>query len=114
MMTGSIVPARKIKDPRQLLYHFPSIPAQKYAKMVATFHHDQMLKMAEQLARGLGYILVPGSCLHWKKKQEYENRRVSIGCFTFYTLKREEMTKQANDKFLQYVSEIQAESEEVS
>lgn len=113
MTTISIVPERKIKDPRQLLYHFPSIPAQKYAKMVATFHHDQMLKMAEKLARGLGYILVPGCCLHWKKKQEFADRQINIGKFTYYTLKREEMTKQAYAKLMQYIQEIH-EEEEVS
>ncbi len=113
MTTLSIVPQRKIKDPRQLLYHFPSIPAQKYAKMVATFHHDQMLKMAEKLANGLGYILVPGSCLHWKKKQEFEARQVNVGKFTYYTLKREEMTKQTLEKYLQYVEDIQSGREEV-
>lgn len=111
-MILSVVPKRRVKDPRQLLYHYPSISAQRYAKLVANFHNDQMVKMAEEIANGLGFLLVPACCLHWKFKIDISGeRKVQVGRFSFYMLKKSEMTKRAYQKFLDYIAEIQNEGE---
>jgi hypothetical protein len=106
-MTYSVVPDRKIKDPRQLLFHFPSMNAQRYAQLVAEFHQDQMLRMAEQIAQGLGFLLIPSSCLHWKVKARIAaERKVNIGRCTYYMLKQEEIPKKSLEKFIEYIEEI--------
>jgi len=110
-MMLSVVPVRQVRDPRQLLYHYPSLPAVRYAQLMQEYHHDSLLRLAEDLSRRLGYLLVPSSCLHWRKKQEIAiDRLVSVGKNTYYMLKREEMPEKAYQKFLEYVEELQDEA----
>jgi hypothetical protein len=108
-MIQSIVPERKIKDPRQLLFHFPSMPVQVYAQLIAEFHSDQMLKMAEQIAHSLGFNLVPYSCLHWKVRRNIAaERKVKIGRCSYFMLKPSEMPQRSLEKFQEYLEEINA------
>lgn len=106
-MSTSIVPVRNIRDPRQLLFHYPSLPVIRYAKMAADFYQDQMLRLAEELASRQGFILVPASCLSWRKKQEIAaERQVSIGKYSYYMLRSDEMSKSAKEKLQAYIDEI--------
>ncbi len=107
-MILSVVPVRKVRDPRQLLYHYPSMNAQRYAQLVAEFHHDQMLRMAENIANGLGFLLVPACCLNWKFIAKISaERKVSVGRNAYFMLKRSEMSRRAYEKFIKYVRELQ-------
>ncbi|WP_232700225.1 hypothetical protein [Brevibacillus daliensis] len=100
---------REVNDPRQLLYHYPSLSAQRYAQLVADFHHDEKLRMAERLARGFGGILVPSSCVHWRIKKEIpEERKVKIGYEVYIALKQEEMTERTQEKYTSYLEELRA------
>lgn len=106
-MELTIVPDREVKDPRQLLYHYPNLPAQRYAQLIAAFHHDDKLKMAESIARGLGCLLVPSCCLHWKFKRRNAERRVQVGYSTYYVVKRDDLTDKAYQNYLAYVRSVQ-------
>ncbi|WP_016696476.1 hypothetical protein [Rhodococcus rhodochrous] len=110
-MKLSIVPEREVKDPRPLLYFFPNLPAQRYAQLIANFHNDEKLKMAEQIAQVMGGLLVPSCCLHWKFKKRNADRKVQIGYQTYYAVKRDEITANAYQKYLDYVAEIQSGGE---
>lgn len=112
-MKYSIVPERKIKDPRQLLYHFPSMNAQRYAQLMNEFHQDQLLRMAEQIAQGFGFLLIPASCLHWKFKGKIkEERKVTVGRMSFYMLKKDEIPQRSMEKYHEYIKDLQ--NQEVS
>ncbi|MED2258277.1 hypothetical protein ABEO98_21655 [Brevibacillus parabrevis] len=107
-MNQSIVPVRRVRDPRQLLFHYPSIPVVRYSQMAADFYQDQMLRMAEELAARQGFILVPACCLSWRKKQEIAaERQVSIGKHSYYMMRRDEMTKRAQEKLKAYIEQLQ-------
>ena len=110
MTSFSIVPVRRVRDPRQLLYHYPSIPVVRYAQMAADFYQDQMLRLAEELAHRQGFVLVPASCLGWRKKQEIAaERQVYIGRRSFYMLRPDELTKSEKEKIMDYLAELEAD-----
>lgn len=104
----SIVPKRRVRDPRQLLYHYPNLPAQRFAKLAQVFYHDQTLRTLENAGKGIGYLLIPSGCLHWKWKKNHSDRQVQVGYQTFYFARREEITQRTYEKYLVYVHEIQA------
>lgn len=113
-MKLTVVPQREVKDPRHLLYHFPRLSAQRYAQLIADFHNDDKLRMAESIAAGLGCLLVPSCCLHWRFKQNHSARRVQVGYQTYYVVKREEITDGAYQKYVDYVNKLQRGGEIVS
>lgn len=107
-MNKSIVPVRRVSDPRQLLYHYPTMPVIRYAKLAADFYQDQLLRLAEDLAARQGFILVPASCLSWRKKQEIASeRQVSIGKHSYYMMRHDEMTQSAQRKLQAYIEDLQ-------
>ena len=104
----SIVPKNfNKKDPRQLLYHYPSLPIVKYAKLMQTYSFNQALSVAEDLAHRQGYILLPFKCIHWQRAQKYGlERRVKIGKYSFYLMRLKEITKSEQSKLDYYIKEI--------
>lgn len=105
----SIVPQNydKDKDPRALLYHYPSLPIVKYAKLMQVYMHNAMLQVAQEIADNLDYILVPARCMHWERvKKIGSGRRVRVGRHNFYLLKEKEMTKAEIRKLLLYMDQI--------
>ncbi|MED4570976.1 hypothetical protein P9302_16050 [Brevibacillus agri] len=103
-MRLSIIPnSDPVKDPRTLLYFYPKMPAVRFAQMVSEYHNDDKLRMAESIAHSLGAYLVPSSCLHWRFKQQHADRKVQVGYQTYYSLRREEMTDGAFQKFVDHV-----------
>lgn len=107
-MKLSILPERKLDDPRTLLYFYPKMPAVRFAKLITDFHNDEKLRMAEAIANSLGAFLVPSGCLHWRFRKNYSDRMVQVGYQTYYTLKREEMTDGAWRKFSDHVEYLQS------
>lgn len=104
----SILPSDyKNKDPRNLLYHFPSLPVVKYAKLMQTWAFIQALSVAEDLAHRQEYVLLPSFCMHWQRIQKHgTDRRVKIGRNSFYLMRLNELTKTEKYKLENHVQEV--------
>ncbi|MFC4323694.1 hypothetical protein [Litchfieldia salsa] len=108
MMKLSVVPDNfKDRDPRNLLYHFPSMPVVKYAKIMQEYCFFKQLKVAEEMAHKLGFILVPFDCMNWQRKKNFSSdRKVKIGRNSYFMMKLNELTKSENAKLRSYVDEL--------
>lgn len=103
----SIVPKEfEKKDPRQLLYHFPSLPVVKYAKLMQVYSFNTTVKVAEELANRQGYVLLPFKCIHWQRAQKFSERRLKIGKNTFYLMQLKELTGNEKSKMIDYIEEV--------
>ena len=105
----SLVPNEyKDKDPRALAYLFPtSLNLVAYAKKMQEFTYYQSLEAAETVAHNLGYILIPWTCIHWRRAAKIAaDRKVKIGRKSFYMFKLEEMTKKEKESLLEYLNEL--------
>lgn len=100
----------KEKDPRTLLYHFPSLPVITYAKMMQTYSFHQAVDAAERVSHHHGYLLVPSICIHWGRVKKFVNRRVKIGRNNFYFLRPKEMTKVEKEKLKNYIEDLEDET----
>lgn len=103
----SLVPIKyKDRDPRALLYNFPSLPKVKFAKLMNEFYFYKALEAVEEAAGKLGFILVPRTCMHWKRCRDYsEDRKVKCCGKTFFMMKVEELTMNEIDKLENYIEE---------
>lgn len=107
LRTYSILPEDyKRNDPRNLLYHFPSLPTVKYAKMMQKWCFLQALAVAEDLAHRQDYILLPSHCMHWGRIQKRPDRRVKIGRNSFYLMRLKELTKTEKYKLENHIEEV--------
>lgn len=104
----SIVPPGNDKDPRALLYHFPSLPIVKYAKMMQKYSFIQAVAAAEKVAHLSNYILLPSKCMHWQRVKKNNERRVKVGKNTFYLMRLNELTKSEHQKLLYYIDDFQS------
>lgn len=109
ILTYSVIPNKfKDKDPRQLLYHFPSLPAVKLAKMYQDYCFFKQLQVAEDMAKKLGYILVPFECMHWQRKKAFGNdRKVKVGRNSYFMMKQNELTRSEEKKFEDYLKTLE-------
>lgn len=107
-MKYSLIPCNyKKNDPRNLLYHFPSIPIVKFAKLLQDFYFYKQLELAEDLANRNGFILLPFSCMHWERAKKFaEDRRVKIGRHSFFMMKQSELTKNEESKLKKHLEEV--------
>lgn len=104
----SIVPEGfRESDPRSLLYHYPSLPVVKYAKLMQRYSHLQALDVAEDLSMRQGYVLLPSSCIHWERVRKYgPERRIKIGRYSYYLMRLKEMTDSELAKLKNYIEEM--------
>lgn len=105
----SVVPEGFMKkDPRNLPYHFPSMPIVKYAKIMNRYNYYYALKAAEEVAHKNGYILLPTSCMHWQRRAHFTemNRNIKVGNYSFFMMKIEELTKSEQQKLEKYLDEL--------
>jgi hypothetical protein len=108
----SLVPKEyKKKDPRSLLFFYPqSINIVAYAKKMQVFAFYQSLEVAEDLARKQGFILLPWSCIHWKRAKNFgADRKIKIGRSSFFLMKLNELTKNEEIKLERYLEDLQDE-----
>lgn len=104
------------EDPRQIAYLYPqSIMNSEqnfisYNKKLQKFLYNHSLDVAEQAARIFGYILLPSSCMHWRRTKEIQHRRIYVGRRTFYFVKYEELNKNEQKKLMQHIEEIRGEA----
>lgn len=110
MMGYSLVPDDyKTKDPRMLAYLYPESIIKNeqsfviYNKKMSQFIYYHSLDVAENMARIMGYILVPSSCVHWRRAKELNDRRVHVGRKVFYLVKDSELTKNEQKKLMDHV-----------
>lgn len=99
----------KSKDPRALLYLYPStVNIVAYAKKLQQHAFYQALDVAEDMAKRQGFILLPYSCIHWERAKKYgTDRRVKIGRKSFFMMKLTELTKNEMDKLQAHLSDLQ-------
>lgn len=98
----------KKKDPRVLPYFYPkSLNIVSYSKKMQDFSFYQALDVAEQIAKKSGFLLIPWSCIHWKRAKRLGNdRKIKIGRHSFFLLKENEMTKNEKMKLIDYVKDM--------
>lgn len=115
-MSFSVLPQQKtFSDPRQLLYHFPSISAIRYSKLASEFYHRKMIEIAEEMARLNGRILVPSCCIHWKRKADIEEKyKIKIGKHMFYILEPSKLTDNEKSKLAKYIQDQNEKTSEFS
>jgi hypothetical protein len=90
----SIVPLAKVdKDPQTLLYHFPSMNAVRYQKLIQVYIYWKHVQTAEKVAKMSGKLLVPRECIHWQRKKKIEDRKITICKKVFFVLAESEMSK---------------------
>lgn len=100
------------KDPRNLLYHFPSLPKVKFAKIMRKFCFFKQLEVAEEMAHKLGYILVPFECMNWQRKKNFSNdRKVKIGRNSYFMMNVNELNKNEINKLQRYIQELRGAQE---
>jgi hypothetical protein len=105
---ASIVPNSKIqKDVTKLPFHFPSFPLVKYCKLSAEYHFWKAVRMLEQAVQQNGKILVPTSCLHWKRKKQFQGNILHVYGRSFYQLAPEELSRAERTKYDQVVASIE-------
>lgn len=105
----SVVPdGYRDKDPRTLLYHYPSMPKILYAKKMQEFCFFYALEAAEQVAHRQGFLLVPYECIHWSRKKMFsaEGRKIKIGRRSYFLLRPNELTVTEKEKFSRYLDEL--------
>lgn len=109
----SLVPADyKSKDPRQLAYNYAETIQNTsnglviYNKYVQQFIYYHSLEVAEQFAKMIGFILIPSSCLHWRRAKALTNRRVKVGRKTFYAVRQEELNAKELKKIIERFDDL--------
>ncbi|EEK59083.1 hypothetical protein PDJ82_26845 [Bacillus cereus group sp. TH43LC] len=108
MSTCSVIPNKfQDKDPRQLLYHFPTLPAVKLAKLYQEYCFFKQLELAEDMAHKMGFILVPYECMHWQRKKAFGNdRKVKVGRNSYFMMQQNELTRTEKRKLEEYLEEL--------
>ena len=101
------------KDPRPFAYLYPETIRcnnQKFIsfiKQLQRFTFYQSVQQFERFGKANGYILLPSSVLHWRRRSELgQERRVLIGRNTFYFVRQSELNEREQAKLLAHVEEI--------
>ena len=108
----SLVPqGYKEKDPRRLVYLYPtSLNVVLYAKKMEVFSFYRALDVAEHMAKNLGFILLPYSCIHWERRKKFGlDRKIKVGRKSFFMLRENELTKNEKSKLYRHLEEIREE-----
>lgn len=95
----SLVDHTKLRDPRGLLFKFPSISAVRYKYISDRFYRNYTLYVAEKIARMFGCYLVPAACVHHTRKRA--DRRIMIHGYSYYVRHPHEMNNTEMNKFLE-------------
>lgn len=113
----TLVPANyKEKDPRQLAFNYASTIQNTsnglviYNKYVQQFIYYHSLDVAEQFAKQMGMILIPSTCIHWRRAKDFVDRRVKVGRKSFYALREDELNKKEQKKLIEQIETLQKEA----
>ncbi|PAF20042.1 hypothetical protein CHH49_18185 [Terribacillus saccharophilus] len=105
----TLIPAGSLeKDPRPLAYLYTeSINIVSYAKQMQEYSYYSMLKLAEDLSKQQGYILLPWNCIHWQRAKQFgSDRKIKIGRKSFFRMKVNELTKGEMRKLVHHLDEL--------
>lgn len=72
-------------NPYAVLYHTPSLPAVKFAKMALEWHREKELKNLDIISAALGGSLIPAKSMNWYQKKKAQ-ARVTIGHKAYYVV----------------------------
>ncbi|MEE6208997.1 hypothetical protein U3A55_02345 [Salarchaeum sp. III] len=62
------------------------------------------------MADKLGFMLVPGSCMHYRRKQRFaEDRKVKVGRNVFFMMKDQELTNREKNNLLLFLEDVHGE-----
>jgi hypothetical protein len=76
----------QIQNPYQVLYHNPHLHAQKFAKMVAKYHHQKDVEMLNTIGNLTNRLLCSGSEMNWRQRDKYKDWGFQVGRKKFYLL----------------------------
>lgn len=77
-----------------------------FANAVQQHYKMSSVAAAEEAAEAFGYVLVPATCLSWRKRNKLgETRRVRIQ-ESFYALRIDELTNLERKKFSEYCNNL--------
>jgi len=110
----SIVPPNfKDKDPRGLAVLFPNSIRNSdqsfvgFIKRMQVFDFYNSLSMFEEYAHKNGFILLPASVMHWRRRNGFgTERRVRVGRKSFYLVREHELTEGEKEKLLDHIKEV--------
>lgn len=103
----SLVDHSRLRDPRGLLYKFPSMSAVRYKYISDRFYRHYTLDVAEKIARMFGCYLVPAACVHHSRKRA--DRRIMIHGYSYYVRHPDEMNETELKKFFETVGGVHDE-----
>lgn len=114
MVEFSIVPPNfKDKDPRGLARLFPNMIRNDnqsfvgFIKKMQVFDFYNSLSRFEEYAHVNGFILFPGSIMHWRRRNGFGiERRVRVGSKSFYLVREHELTEGEKKKLQDYIKEV--------
>ena len=100
----------KEKNPFVMLYKLAGkVNTVLFAKQVNRYTQNQMLEQLEKVAAGFDCYVVPRECLTWHKvkkiNQDTPTNRIQIGSRCYFTIKKNELTKNERAKLLKYLDE---------
>lgn len=61
-----------------------------------------------------GHVIVPGSCIHWKRRKKLLDRQLVVSRHTFYQMALDELTKREKGKYLELVAQANEDEEAAS
>jgi len=110
----SIVPPNfKDKDPRGLAKLYPNSIRNDnqsfigFIKKMQTFDFYNSLDMFEEYAHANGFLLFPATLMHWRRREEFgQKRRVRVGRKSFYLIREYEMTDREKKKLLDFIEDV--------
>ncbi|MGR5977255.1 hypothetical protein ACT7DE_30615 [Bacillus paranthracis] len=108
MSTCSVIPNKfQDKDPRQLLYHFPTLTSGEVSEIISRVLFFKQLELAEDMAHKMGFILVPYECMHWQRKKAFgSDRKVKVGRNSYFMMQQNELTRTERRKLEEYLEEL--------
>ena len=86
------------KNPKNLVYLYPSMPKIRLAEKMETYYRAQTIRAAEQAAFTISSLLVPASCIHYKRRDQ--NKRVVLFGRSYYIVRRDQMTYLEMQKYV--------------
>lgn len=106
-------PNFKDKDPRGLAMLFPNSIRNDnqsfygFIKKMQVFDFYNSLNMFEEYAHENGFILLPATIIHWRRRNELgSKRRVRVGRNAFYLMREDELNKREKEKLLDYINDV--------
>lgn len=118
MKEFSIIPSDlEEKDPRPFAFLYPNMIRNDdqsfiaFIKKLQRFTFYKSLKYFEDYGHANGFILLPATVLHWRRRSAFgAERRVKVGKKTFYFVREDELTELEKKKILEHIADVRRAS----